>query len=208
MDVILETIVTACDELDDIPLYEIIIESIRGQEDDTIYDAVLSWDNDLIDEIMPHVDPAPTPREFYEEAIILYFFKELEIYLGFNVDANIMTAKYFYYKFTNDTSEVAEVLDKTNMEISLATIRDGDLSIITDCYSNNPLYKSRFQKYVDTIKKYPKYRNNKRLFRMKVIATKGIFLDSWIIEYGVLKRDIIRKIVSAVNRHRLETKTG
>ena len=39
METILETISVASEELDEIPLYEIIIETIDSQEDEIIFDA-------------------------------------------------------------------------------------------------------------------------------------------------------------------------
>lgn len=86
MEEIWETISTACEELEDIPLYEIIIETIEAQDDTTIFSAVLEWEDDLMEEIFSVIEPVPTARDFYEDALMFYFFKELEIYLGFNIE--------------------------------------------------------------------------------------------------------------------------
>ena len=86
MEEIWETISTACEELDDIPLYEIIIETIEAQDSITLFTAVLEWDDDLMEEIFPIINPVPTARDFYEDALMYYFFRELEIYLGFNIE--------------------------------------------------------------------------------------------------------------------------
>ena len=93
METILETISVASEELDEIPLYEIIIETIDSQEDEIIFEAILEWDRDLQLEIFPLIEsinpPNPNAREFYGECLIYYFFRELQIYLGFNTDINL-----------------------------------------------------------------------------------------------------------------------
>ena len=108
--------------------------------------------------------------------------------------------KYYFYKFSNDEVQMCEVSDSTNMDIALKTIGDNEenLHIITDLYANNPTYRDEFQKYVNLLKIIPKYRKDKRRFRMKVSALKGQFLDSWLIEWSVLKRNHIQKMTELV----------
>tara|TARA_R100001086_G_scaffold106721_1_gene53738 strand:- start:3288 stop:3587 length:300 start_codon:yes stop_codon:yes gene_type:complete len=93
METILETISVASEELDEIPLYEIIIETIDSQEDEIIFEAILEWDRDLRLEIFPLIEsinpPNPNAREFYGECLIYYFFRELQIYLGFNINTHL-----------------------------------------------------------------------------------------------------------------------
>ena len=86
MDIIQQTINTACDELPDIPLDEIILESIWGQDDSDIHEAVNEWDFQTICTIFPHIRHSKSETQFYTEALIFYFFSKLQIYLGFVAD--------------------------------------------------------------------------------------------------------------------------
>lgn len=106
--------------------------------------------------------------------------------------------KYLFYKFTKDEIQLCQVKDTHLMDISLTTIRDDDLSIVTDLYANDAKYRDEFINYVNCLKRIPKYRNNKRLFKMKITALKGQFLDSWIVEWALQKRDKIKIINDAI----------
>jgi len=108
------------------------------------------------------------------------------------------TPKYLFYKFTKNEIQLCQVKDTHLMDISLTTLRDDDLTIVTDLYANDKTYRDEYVNYIKCLKRIPKYRNNKRLFRMKLVALKGQFLDSWLVEWALNKRDTIRLISDAI----------
>jgi len=114
----------------------------------------------------------------------------------------IKNRDWYLFKFgdTDDPTiaEKIKIKNTINMDISLQTLYTDDLEVAVKLFSQDEKYMGQYVKWVEIIKRIPKYRNSKLRRNMKLESIKETFLESWLVELAYMKRNSIQRLTTLV----------